>query len=232
MKEKKLYMIAIVGAIICFIGDNLLGFFTPAADFGNKLLCVNFSYDWSEVNPYRFAIAGMCGIVSLLMMLCGFYGIFLRMKRKHSAFAKPFLLSSILFVAVGTMYHNVFAITAYIYNRLSNAGYGDAKSLSLEVFNVFILVGVLAAVGYGIMVLLLFIDSVKGRIYPFKWMGFINPFVFMMISIALSKILPQNAFTNGVFSLGQQSVGLFIVFVVLCFTTEDLNGGKYDNTEY
>ena len=25
MKEKKLYMIAIVGAIICFIGDNLLG---------------------------------------------------------------------------------------------------------------------------------------------------------------------------------------------------------------
>ncbi len=29
-------MIAIVGAIICFIGDNLLGFFMRAADFGNK----------------------------------------------------------------------------------------------------------------------------------------------------------------------------------------------------
>lgn len=43
MKEKKLYMIAIVGAIICFIGDNLLGFFKPAADFGNKFLCINFS---------------------------------------------------------------------------------------------------------------------------------------------------------------------------------------------
>lgn len=46
MKEKKLYMIAIVGAIICFIGDNLLGFFKPAADFGNKFLCINFSSAW------------------------------------------------------------------------------------------------------------------------------------------------------------------------------------------
>ena len=55
----------------------------------------------------------------------------------------------------------------------------------------------------------MFIDSVKGRIYPFKWMWCINPFVFMMISIALSKILPQTAFTNGVFNLGQQSTGLF-----------------------
>ena len=174
------------------------------------------------MNPYRFAIAGMCGIVSLLMMLCGFYGVFLRMKRKQSVFAKPFLLSAILFVAVGTMYHNVFAITSFIYNRLSNAGYGDAKSLSLEVFNVFIFVGALAAVGYGIMVLLMFIDSVKGRIYPFKWMWCINPFVFMIISIVLSKMLPQNAFTNGVFCLGQQSIGLFIVFVVLCFTTEEM----------
>lgn len=120
---------------------------------------------------------------------------------------------------------NYREITAFIYNRLSNAGYGDAKSLSLEVFNVFIFVGALAAVGYGIMVLLMFIDSVKGKIYPFKWMWFINPFVFMVISIVLSKILPQNAFTNGVFGLGQQSIGLFIVFVVLCFTTEDLNRG-------
>ena len=221
MKEKNLYVIAIVGAIICFIGDNLLGFFTPATDFGNKLLCINFSYDWSEVNPYRFAIAGMCGIVSLLMMLCGFYGIYLRMKKNQSSFAKPFLLSSILFVAVGTMYHNVFAITAYVFNRLSNAGFTEAKDLSLEVFNVFILVGVLAAVGYGIMALLMFIDSVRGMIYPSKWMCFINPFVFMVLCIVLSKLLPQTAFTNGVFGLGQQSLGLFIVFEVLYFTTAE-----------
>ena len=54
MKEKKLYMIAIVGAIICFIGDNLLGFFKPAADFGNKFLCITFSYDLGSRMLFSF----------------------------------------------------------------------------------------------------------------------------------------------------------------------------------
>ena len=56
MSEKKLYLIAIVGAIICFVGDNLLGYFVPTADFGNKLMCINFSYDWANVNPIRFVM--------------------------------------------------------------------------------------------------------------------------------------------------------------------------------
>lgn len=33
MQEKKLYIIAMIGALICFTGDILLGFFTPAPDF-------------------------------------------------------------------------------------------------------------------------------------------------------------------------------------------------------
>ena len=221
MKEKKLYIIAILGAIICFIGDNLIGYYTPAADFGNKLLCINFSYEWADVDPGRFVAAGICGVISLLMMFCGFYGIYLRMKKNNSSFAKPFLFGAFLFVSVGTMYHNVFAIAAYVYNKLVNAGVADAKSITLDVFNTFIMVGALAAVGYGIMVVLMFIDSIKGIIYPRKWMCLINPFVFMVLCIALSKLLPPTAFVIGVFDLGQQSVGLLIVFSVLFFTSEN-----------
>lgn len=36
MQEKKLYIIALIGALICLTGDILLGFFTPAPDFMNK----------------------------------------------------------------------------------------------------------------------------------------------------------------------------------------------------
>ena len=79
-------------------------------------------------------------------------------------------------------------------------------------------IDLLAGLGYAVMVILFFIDSIKGVIYPKKWMCIINPFVFMMICIVLSKVLPQTAFVNGVFDLGQQSVGLFIVFCVLLFT--------------
>lgn len=218
IKEKRLYIVAILGAIICFIGDNLLGYYTPAADFGNKVMRINFSYEWADVSSYRFVVAGACGVISLLMMFAGFYGIYLRMKKLNSKFSKPFLFSSFIFVAVGTMYHNVFAIAAYIFNKLSNYGFMEAKKLTLDVFNTFILVGAFAAVGYAVMVILFFIDSIKGVIYPKKWMCIINPFVFMMICIVLSKVLPQTAFVNGVFDLGQQSVGLFIVFCVLLFT--------------
>lgn len=59
MKEKGLYIIAIIGSIICFIGDNLLGFFTPTPNFGNKIVGISFSYEWAEVDPARFALAGL-----------------------------------------------------------------------------------------------------------------------------------------------------------------------------
>lgn len=220
MSEKKLYLVAIVGAIICFVGDNLLGYFVPSADFGNKLLCINFSYDWANVNPIRFVIAGLCGVVSLLMMFSGFYGIYIRIK-KDRLLSKIYLLASFVFVSVGTMYHNVFAIAAYIYNRLVNSGINNAESLTLDVFNTFILVGSLAALGYAVMVAVMLLEAIRGNVYPYKWMSIINPAFFMIICILLSKILPQTAFVNGVFDLGQQSVGLLIVFLTLYFTCEN-----------
>lgn len=220
MKEKRLYIIAIIGAIICFIGDNLLGAFTPSPDFGFPLMCINFSYEWADVNPIQFAIAGMCGVVSLIMMFAGFYGIYIRLKEKGSRLAKGFLFSSFLFVSVGTLYHNVFSIAAYIYNRLCESGFVDAKSFTIDVFQVFIIVGGLAAVGYVGMVVIIFISAIKGELFKHKWMCLVNPFILMIVCIILSKVLPQTAFVNGVFNMSQQSIGLFVVFCVLYFTCE------------
>lgn len=225
MSEKITYLIAIAGAIICFVGDNLLGYFVPSAEFGNMLLCVNFSYDWANVNPIRFVIAGLCGVVSLLMMFAGFYGIYSRIK-KDKTMSKAYLLASFVFVSVGTLYHNVFAIAAYIYNRLVNGGIGNAEALTLEVFNTFILVSLLAALGYTAMVVIMFIEAVRGNLYPYKWMCIINLAFFMIICILLSKILPQTAFVNGVFDLGQQNVGLFIVFITLYLTNSYTRGTR------
>lgn len=104
--------------------------------------------------------------------------------------------------------------------NFSYAGFPAAKDFTMDLFNKFVVVGALAAVGYGIVVILMFVDSLRGIIFPHKWMSIINPFFFMVICIVLSKMLPQSAFINGVFNLGQQSLGLFIVFLVLFFTTD------------
>lgn len=225
MKERTLFIIAMIGAVICFIGDNLLGAYVPAADFGNKLMCINFSYEWADVHPYIFAAAGACGIVSLLMMYAGFYGIYLEMKKADSALAKPFLPASSVFVSVGMLYHNVFAIAAYTYNRLTDSGFADAASFSLGLFNVFIIVSLPAAVGYAVLTVLMFISAFRGEILN-RRICWINPLVFMMISVLLSKLLPQTAFVNGVFGFGQQSIGLFIVFTVFLLTGRKSAGSQ------
>lgn len=219
MKEKKLYLLAIIGAVICFVGDNLLGHYLPANDFGSKLLCIKFSYEWADVNPAVFVAAGICGVVSLLMMFAGFYGIYLRMKKGNSTISKLFLLAAFIFVAVGILYHNVFSIAAYIYNKLTACGFADAKQFTMDVFHTFIAVSSMAALGYAIMVVLMFVSGLKGQLYPRKWMCVINPLIIMLACIVLSNVLPQTAFVNGFFGLGQQSVGLFIVFVTMYFTS-------------
>ena len=217
MQQKRLYLIGILGAVICFIGDNLLGFFMPDQDFGSKLLCISFSYEWADADPLRFMAAGACGVIALLMMFAGFYGIYLRIKEKNGHLAKAFLFSSFVFVSVGTLYHNVFAAAGYIYNRLSENGFEGAELVSLDFFHAFIAVAALAAAGYIGMALTLFIAVLKGGVFSSKWMCLVNPLVFMAVCVTLSRILPQTPFINGVFGFGQQSIGFFIIFCVLIF---------------
>lgn len=221
MKEKRLYVIAMIGALICFVGDNLLGYYTPAPDFGNKIVGINFSYEWADVDPVRFVIAGLLGVVALLLMFAGLYGIYLRMKDKNDRLSAFFLTSAFLFVSVGTLYHNVFAITAYTYNKLMDCRFEAAQQISMDIFNSFILVSVPAAVGYACVAVVYFISCFKGNIYPKRGMSFINPLILMLICIMLSKILPRTPFVNGVLSMGQQSIGLFFVFLTLYFTSKE-----------
>lgn len=71
-----------------------------------------------------------------------------------------------------------------------------------------------------------FISCVKGNIYPKRSLCFINPLAIMIICVILSKLLPQTFFVNGVVSMGQQSIGFFIVFLALLITCGNLRGGE------
>ena len=68
------------------------------------------------------------------------------------------------------------------------------------------------------VVILFFVSSIRGSIYPHRYMCLINPFIIMLLSMILSKVLPQTPLVNGFFGMGQQSIGLFVVFVVLYMT--------------
>lgn len=221
-KNKLFLLIAMLGAIICFIGDNLLGCFMPSKLFGNSIFFPAFSFDWANANPLRFAIGGLCGVVALLMMSCGFYSIYKIMKCKKLKCANIFLISSFDFTSVGTLYHCVFAMTAFVYNRLINEGISIAQSISEELFYTFIGVSAFAAVGFGLLSIILFWATYK-KICDSKYMAFINPLIIMLICVLLSKILPSTNYINGIFGWGQQSIGLFFTFLIYYMRFESCN---------
>ena len=211
MTIKKLFYIAIAGSVLCFCGDILLGCFYPVKKVGMFHLFPAFSEEWSYVSPIRFVIGGLLGVIALLLMFCGFYAIFVLLKEKASKYDKLFLIASAVFVAVGTLYHCVFAISAWLYNQLAVENIVLAKQISERFFTTFICVALLAAISFMILSIIMFYVAIKGTWGKKRW-ALINPLLFMGISIIVATILPANAIINGVFDWGQQSLALLLVF--------------------
>jgi len=212
--NKKLFIVGIIGSVLCCAGDMLLGYFTPSKEFGNPVIFPPFSEDWANTNPVRFILGGLFGLVALLLMFCGFYGIYRLMSAEKCKYSKLFIILAFVFVSVGILYHCVFAITAYIYNKLSDLQVSEAKQIAEQLFFTFIGVSALAAAAFVGLSVYLFIVSITGKFNNKKWLSVFNPFLIMLVSIILSKILPANKVVNGVFAWGQQSIALFTTFLM------------------
>lgn len=212
--NKKLFILGIIGSVLCFTGDMLLGCFMPSKEFGNSIIFPPFSDDWANSSPYRFVVGGLFGVIALLLMFCGFYAIYREMITKKCNYSKLFIICAFVFASVGTLYHCVFAMTAYIYNKLYNLQVLEAKLIAEQLFFVFIAVASLAAVAFAVLSIYLFFVTITGKFDNKKWLSIFNPLLIMLVLIILSKILPANKVINGVFAWGQQSLALFITFMM------------------
>lgn len=229
--NKKLFIAGMIGSVLYFAGDMLLGCFTPSKEFGNSIIFPPFSDDWANSSPYRFIVGGLFGVIALLLMFCGFYAIYRIMMTKKCKYSKFFILCAFVFVSVGTLYHCVFAMTAYIYNKLYNLQVLEAKRIAEQLFFVFIGVASLAAVAFAGLSVYLFFVSIAGKFDNKKWLSIFNPLLIMLVLIVLSKILPANKVVNGVFAWGQQSLALFITFMAfliysICYSHNELSDNK------
>ncbi|MCI9458786.1 MAG: hypothetical protein HFE44_17770 [Oscillospiraceae bacterium] len=223
--NKKLFVVGIIGSVLCFAGDMLLGCFTPTKEFGNSRIFPPFSDDWANSSPYRFVIGGLFGVIALLLMFCGFYAIYREMIAKKCKYSKLFIICAFVFVSVGTLYHCVFAMTAYIYNRLYTLQVLESKLIAEQLFFVFIAVASLAAVAFAGLSVYLFFMTITGKFNNERWLSIFNPLLIMLVLIILSKILPANKVVNGVFAWGQQSIALFITFMMFLICSIRNNHG-------
>lgn len=228
-KIVKNLVIAIIGAMICFVGDMLLGCFYPSNSTGVARLFPAFSEEWAYVNGIRFVFGAICGVIALMMMFCGFYAIFLSMEHWRTKYRKIFLIASFVFVSAGTVYHCIFAITAWLYNKLIIYNTMQAKQISKEFFYTFIPVGGLAAIGFIALSFILFLAAIKRVWKNTKGFIFVNPILFMMLSVLLVKLLPKSKIITGIFDWGQQSVSLFLVFSI--FLAKNISAERVERSK-
>lgn len=212
MKQaKKLFYIAIIGTAVCFGGDLLLGCFYPSERIGIFNLFPAFSEEWVNASPIRFVLGGLCGVIALPMMFCGFYAIYKLLKAQGSKYDKSFLAFSAIFSSVGILYHCVFAMSGWLYNQLATVDIILAKQISEQAFTSFISIASFAAIGFAFLSITIFLVAVEGTWGNRVWV-LVNPLLFMGVLIATAMVLPANAIVNGVFDWGQQSISLFIFF--------------------
>ena len=144
---------------------------------------------------------------------------------KKCKYSKLFIICAFVFVSVGTLYHCVFAMTAYIYNRLYTLQVLESKLIAEQLFFVFIAVASLAAVAFAGLSVYLFFMTITGKFNNERWLSIFNPLLIMLVLIILSKILPANKVVNGVFAWGQQSIALFITFMMFLICSIRNNHG-------
>lgn len=155
MKRERLYLfIALFGCVLCFISDNLLGYFSPSESFGVSSIFPSFSTEWAEANPIRLVLGGGLGAIALLLMFLGFYSIYLLIKAKHNILSGLFIIGAFLFSSMGPLYHCVFSFTAYLYNRLTFLKIANAEEIAETIFTPFIFAAMPAAVGFFLLQLL------------------------------------------------------------------------------
>ena len=104
-------------------------------------------------------------------------------------------------------------ISTMIFSVLSGVMYLRLNRQCLYSY-LFIAVASLAAVAFAGLSVYLFFVTFTGKFNDKKWLSVFNLLLIMLVLIILSKILPANKVINGVFAWGQQSLALFITFMM------------------
>ena len=115
-----LFLIAIVGHLLCGYCDCLLTYVPGGKKFGAKQLKDKaLMAETFEKMPLKNPLLSMLlGCLALFMCSVGYYGIYLWMKEFSKTYAVIILISSALFVVAGTAHHILCGVAEWIYVRM------------------------------------------------------------------------------------------------------------------
>ena len=130
---KLLFLIAIIGHILCGVCDCLLTY-VPGGKFGADQMSDNekLKATFSKMPLKNPLLSMLLGVLAMLMFSVGYYGIYLWLKEYSVTLAVIVLISSAVFIIPGVAHHVFCGAAEWFYIRMGMTE--DARQTIIKFF--------------------------------------------------------------------------------------------------
>lgn len=198
--NRKFFLIAAFGHLLCWVGGDLLLFFQP-----NGFLDVQGLFDYEKTvlmlenaNPLQFTISGIAGTVAMMLVFFGYYEIYKMLKPISKKSANIVLVGTLLTCIPGAIMH--FTCTSMLWYFVKLGGTQLAHEVMLSFFTETAITTLMCNLGVFLVTIPLLINVVKGKTFLPKWAWFVNTIPLTIVAgIVFAGMGAMNVASSGMF---------------------------------
>lgn len=178
---KILFLIAIVGHLICGCCDCLITYVPGGKKFDFKMMSDNksMSETFAKMPLKNINISMLAGCLAILMIACGYYGIYLWMSEFSKTFSVIILIAIGLFLSFGVAHHVFCGVAEWFYVRMGMTE--DARQAVVKFFKDTSVTMAGCYLGLITLGIVLFISVVTGMTSLPQWACVINYIPFALL---------------------------------------------------
>ncbi|MBQ7274225.1 MAG: hypothetical protein IJR15_02095 [Clostridiales bacterium] len=170
---KILFLIAIIGHILCGVCDCLLTY-VPGGKFSAEQLSDNdkLKATFSKMPLKNPLLSMLLGVLAMLMFSAGYYGIYLWLKEYSVTLAVIVLISSAVFIIPGVAHHVFCGAAEWFYIKMGMTE--EARQTIIKFFKDTSSTMIVCYLGMAVFAVTLFIAVVTGKTDLPRWACIFN----------------------------------------------------------
>lgn len=182
---KILFLIAVIGHIICGCCDCLITYVPGGKKFDFKQMSDNktMSETFAKMPLKNINISMLAGCLALFMIACGYYGMYLWMSEFSKVYAVIILISIGIFLSFGVAHHVFCGVAEWFYVRMGMTE--DARQAVVKFFKDTSITMIGCYIGLITLGVVLFIAVVTGATSLPQWACIVNYIPFALILLPL-----------------------------------------------
>ena len=203
-------LLAAIGHLVCWSGDLLL-YFIPNGPLDTARV-FNYADAVSMLqgtNSFQFTLSGIVGVLAMMMVIGGYYQLYLMQKPKAKIASVVTLVGTLLTCIAGAVMH--YSATSMFWYFVESGLSEQAYSVMYAYFMETMPISVMCNLGVLLVCVSLFISVLREKTVLPRWACIINTIpLTMLASIPFS-------------GMGAMNVGSSLMFLGLYFLTRKIN---------